>query len=184
MSSTKEREWPRDPSELVELFSERQLSIPTLHLSVSDTRKMASLLLEYGFRPKTVRAFTNLSPKIISTLRKKASSRDSIFSHSPCRSGSFGKQIRHIDHDYLLWRYFRWQGPWLPFLAAMRSETGIRIDELLAFYMYMLNPARRYDLRHCPACSHQAPLRPRDHGCPACLKSGRAAHTYKRKRAM
>lgn len=183
MSSTKAGKWPRDPSKL-EKFFPNKLYVPTLHLSDLDRRKVASLLLRHGFLPRTVIAYTELSPKIITTLRNKACTAEIPFSHSEHRRVSSERKIRHSDHDYLLWRYFRWQGPWLPFLAAMRSETGIRIDELLAFYMYMLNPARRYDLRPCPACSHHAPLRPRDHGCPACLKSGRAAHKYKRKRAM
>ena len=184
MSSTKESDWPRNPAKLLESYSTRQMSIPTAHLTSSERRALASILLKYGFRPKTVRAFTNLSPKIVSTLRKKVPAAKSPFSHSGERSRCSYRHVRHSDHDYLLWRYFHWAGPWLPFLSAMRIETGIRIDELLAFYMFMVNRVKRYDLRRCPACSHQAPLRPRDHGCPACLKSGRAAHKHKRKQTI
>lgn len=182
MSSTKESEWPREPVKLIASFLNRQLSIPTTHLSASERRNLASLLLEYGFRPKTVQGFTSLSPKILSTLRAKCSLTES-FSTSDHRRRPTFRRIRQSDHDYLLWRYFRWDGPWLPFLRGLQDETGIRIDELLAFYMFMVN-AKRYELRDCPACADLAPLRPRSHGCPACLKSGKAAHRSRRKQAI
>lgn len=182
MSTTKECNWTRNPKKLFDSLSHNRVQIPTLYLRDQDRRKIASLLFQYGFRPKTVLALTGLTAKIVSGIKKLTAR-----SQFPCRKTidrSQWRKIRTNDHDYLLWRYFHWSGPWLPFLNAIRNETGIEIDELLAFYIYMVSARKRYDLRNCSTCQKPAPLRPGRAYCPACVKSGRAAHKRNRIRSI